>query len=464
MAKQEKTPEIPSAPDINPDNIDLDIEDTQDQQTQPEKSQTIEEAEAAATPTQAEEDDAIFREASKDMATEPTDTSPQKSKPKKSKKKFVLTLLIIILLAAGSYAAWYFFLREKPVQQAVSSDELTGTQTVELNHVPETVAYAYKDVGDNPYTLFWRPASGGDRSQVEILNRSEVPTRADAYGAHVVFVADEKVYASTDYGKSYQSIFEAEAGAVVTDVKLSSDGNRVAIGYNPDGKDKNTVKSINLDGQDAKDIFTADKGSVDVLGWTDDRIVYTENCFECDGSSPTPYERNIQNNKVSALLEGVNLTEIAAMQTSEDVSKFLYVQGANLSEETSVVSPYTVKLITLDSSETTELATVGSADEKNPNGTAKVRDIKVGFLAGSIIPYYVDGNTLYTVSGTEPNAFYKSDKDIQFVPFASEKHVITGAGDSSSDYSLTNFDIEKSEATAIFQGDANTIILGVTTK
>lgn len=465
MGKEKKAPDSSTAPEIDPEHVDLDL----DQPDTPlEPTTTIEEAQAAAEPVESKEDDNIYKQASDTVAID----EPEKSKKqKKSKKKLIVTLFVLILLAAGAAAAWYFLLRDKPTQPAAPVTETTQTETPALSYIPETIAYAFRDGDINPYTLFWRPAAGGDRTQVEILNRSAIPAYSDTYGANVAFVADEKLYISTDYGKDYDMVFESEAGAQITGVKLSKDGSRVALSYYPDGADKSTIRSLALNGEDSKDLFTssANKPGVTILGWDSTSILYTENCYNCGGSAATPYSRNLKDNKSTALLEGVDLKNVTVMAVSGDLSKFLYVEGVDGGAtaeglESGVVAPYKVNLLDLKSDETKTIATIGTAGEKNPNGTAKYRDIKVGFLAGSVIPYYVDDKTLYTVSGSEPNAFYESEAVIQLVPFVSEKTIIIGAGDSTSEYTLTNFDIESSKGVVIFEGDANTTILGVTTK
>lgn len=463
MAKDTTAPEPSTAPEINPDHINLDV----DSDSKPaEPSQTIEEAQAAADTTEPDNDEALYKAAASDMAVDEPAAAPQK--PKRSKKKLLTGLLILLLLAGAGAAAWYFFLRDKP-QPAAPATEPAPVEQTALSYVPETIAYAFRDGDNNPYTLFWRPAGGGDRSQVQILNRSASPSHSDSYGSNVVFAADEKIYTSTDYGKSYTQVFESEPGAQITDVKLSSDGKLLAFGYYPDGSEKNTVKTIQLDGKDSKDLFTATKPGVDILGWNSQRMVYTENCYGCDGSAPTPYTRNLTDNKSTKLLEDTELKEITSLAVPGDVTKLLYVQGVDDGAaaeglEAGVTAPYKVMLLDLASNKTETLATIGTADEKNPNGTTRYRNIQIGFLAGSVTPYYVDGTTLYTVSGSEPNAFYKSESAIQFVSFASESNVIVAHGDSLSDYSLTNFAIESNEGVAIFQGNANTVILGVTTK
>src|SRR5690606_25224081 len=126
------------------------------------------------------------------------------------------------------------------------------------------------------------------------------------------------------------------------------------------------------------------------------------------------------------------------------------------------LAPHTITLLDVESGESTTIGTVGKANEKANNGTALWRDTLVGFMANSTTPYYTDESKLLTVDGTEPTVLYEADKTIVTVLFVNEKSVIASSG-TNDDFVLANFTIANEESTTILEGDAQTVLFGVTT-
>lgn len=467
MAKEDTSPEPSSAPEVDPANIDLDV-DKPPAEPSLDPEQTIEEAQAAVEPKDSDDDDAIYREAASEVIK---DESEQAAKPKKSKKKIIAILVLTILLACGAVAAWYFLVRDKPApSQQAQTTTTEETSKQEIGFTPYTVAYAFRESEDVPYTLFWRPADGGDRTQVEKLSRDEFVNHSDAYGQSVVYSTDTTIKASIDGGKTYQAILELGAGEQVTSLKISTTGKNVAVAVAPDNNEGNTVKAVPLAGGEPKELYSSDKAGVFLYNWNEDKkqIVFGDGCYNCDGNTLDWQLLNLDDKKVTKLAEDIKSEEASAHAVSFDGSKIVIVTGVIDGSADGIgyatTAPYKIQLLDVASNEVTEVASVGSAGEKNTNGTVRHRDIKVGFLAGTVTPYYVDDTNLYTLSGDKPNAFYESSEQIQSVSFVDDKNVIAGIGKTWDDYALINFNVETGESVTIFQGDANTNIFGVTTQ
>ncbi len=469
MAKDDTTSEPSSAPEVNPEHVDLDVDQAEtDKRTG--VSPTIEEAQAAAEQTETDkDDDAIYREAASEVQV--AEPEPVK-KPKKSKKKLFILLLVLVLIGGGA-AAWYFLVNKKsaPSPQPQTSTATQEEQQTTISYEPDTVAYSFRETEDLPFTIFWRPAIGGERSQVKKLGRGEYITQSDTYGQSVVYATTTNVNASTDGGRTYKTILELAAGEQVTSLKISTTGDNVAVAVLPESNASNTVKSVPLAGGEAAELYKSDKRGIFLYNWNEDKkqIVFGDGCYNCDGNTPDWQLLNLEDKKVTKLATDIKGDEVSEHAVSFDGGKIVIVTGviddsANIGAGTVTMAPYKIQLLDVATNELSVVQTLGKAGEKNANGTVKHRDIQVGFLAGTATPYYVDDSTLYTISGDEPNAFYKSDKAIQSVSFVSDTTVIVSVGNAWNDYSLVNFNTKTNESAVIFQGDANTNIFGVTTK
>jgi hypothetical protein len=467
MAKQNLPPEPTTSPEINPDHINLDVDDASPSDAL-DPNTTVAEAQAAAEPTVSPQEEDIYQQASKDMASDESSPRPEK-KPKRSKKKILLLLFFVLLLAGSAAAGWYFFVRKKPATVQNQAPQNTETSQATIGYEPDTVAYSFRESEDLPDTLFWRLATGGDRTQVVKLGRGENLIQSDTHGQYVVYATDTAIHASSDGGRTYTSVFELSAGDQVTSLKISSQGGRVAAAILPDKSTKNTVKSINLSDGKASDLFTNDTMGVFIDNWNESKqtIIYQEGCYGCDGNMFNLRSINLSDEKVTKLLESVDGNEVANYAVSFDGSKVVFVKGTADNDggslENSVVAPYKVQLLDVVKNSESSLATIGTAGEKNANGTLRSRNILVGFLAGTVTPYYTDEAVLYTVSGSKPNKFYESNTNIFEVLFVSDSTVIASSG-SFEDFALTHFDVAANTGTVVLQGDANTTLFGVTTK
>lgn len=415
-------------------------------------------------------EDDLFKSANEGMDLEQA-PEPQTLPTKKARsKKPLIVVLVLLLIATAVAAGWYFFLREK--EQPVQQQQVTEEQIEEaaLTYEPNTIAYAFREKTSDPVTVFTRPAAGGDRKQAQKLTRDSILSNSDTSGSNVVFVdGGSVVYASTDHGQTYTKIFEGEAGSQITDIILDNDGASVAFGYLKDGAKKNEVSTMDLKGENKKTLFTATEPGVIFLGWSSkkERMVYRLNeCWNCDGGSMTPHVYDFKAQKATRILDDVSEGALASIAASGDTSKVVYVVGVIDDQSdgmgTALKAPYEVKVLDVAKNESTDIATVGKAGEKNNNGTTIYRQFLTGFNAGTNTPHYATGAQLFVIKDNEGLLFYESDKDLVDVLHVSDTSVIASAGDYN-DYALTNYDVEAKKSTNILMGDGNTTLFGVTT-
>ena len=401
------------------------------------------------------------KEASESMNEEDTESPAEQTKPtappKKSKKGLVLLLIILLLVAGGG--GWYYYQNIQETTET-STAPTTETEPAAPTYQANTVAYAYRESDSVPYDVFYRPAAGGDREEVQKLNRNQTITNSDVSGDSVAFAADDSVFVSTDSGATYTEIIDLTGGEKVTSLAFNVAGDKIAVGVNSNSTA--TLKSYDLTGENPEDIYDTKKAGIYVEGWNDDTIVMSEGCFECDGF-PTPFVYDREEDALTEITYEAAEDQLITMEASNDLSTIILTAAPANSDGLGRMVPYTVLSYDVASDESTEIQTIGESDETNENGTAKTYDVMIGFFAGTNTPYYAVENELYKVEDDNAVLFYESDNTIFNVQYASDDTVIASTGKQQADYNLVNYSVADEETTTILSGDNNTVLLGVTT-
>lgn len=447
-------------------------EELEKQQASPEANTSVDPLSGALPPTPNQEDE-LLKSAGEGLSEEetapaatPTVAAPKK---KRSPKKVLIFLLIIIVLAGVALALRMFVFKQK----AAAPDKNGTTQTSEqqkkeqmISYDPDSVAYAFRAKEDEPYSIYLRPADGGDRTESMKLERDESVTYKDVVGQYVVFTTGKKAYASTNGGEKYEAVFSAKPGDEITSAKLSTDGKQFAVAT-ADDQGKGVARSYDLEGKNEKELVTSEKGAVFVHGFSAEKqqLVYSEGCYGCDGPRTAYKLYDIKGKSSKSILEEAKPENIMDMSVSGSMGVIIYVAATPGGNGPGPgVAPYTVYTYSTKDGKTTKITTVGKADEKNPNGTEKFRSFTTGFLAGTDTPYYAEGTDVNIIENNKAALLYQATKPVLFVPYASKDTVVVGAGDTTADYALSSYSLKNKKDTPIFQGDNNTVILGVTTK
>jgi hypothetical protein len=406
-------------------------------------------------------EDEVLQSAANNLSEEEAASRPQT--PKKKSKKPLVILLVLILLAGACYGAWYIYQQQQTEPVANNQEAASAPTEAEPTYEANTLAYVFRESEDLPYSLFWRPVSGGERSQSLKLNRNTTITTSDIHGANVAFATEDSIYVSADSGETYEEIIELKPGERVTSIKFNVAGDRLGVALLPDSSEANKVVSYELDGNNPTDIFTADKASVVINGWGDKRVFFSEGCIDCDGQkTPNSYDvatKEFEEIKFSDAEIGINTITV-----SDDLSKVIILNSQEAENTIGTAPPYQIEILDVASGEKTLLSTIGEENEKNPNGTLKTYVIETGFLTGTNTPYYTDENELYVVKDSTPSKAFESEKEIQYVEYVSDDNIIVGTGDSLTNYTLVNFSTSSQESTTLISADENTTLLGITTK
>ena len=406
---------------------------------------------------------------------EPSQTKKVKVGPPKKRGGFKKALLILgILLLAG--ATVYFVLRGDPKETpktSSASQQSQSTAPSQKSYAPNTIVYAYKENAADPYTVYWRPAEGGERKQAIKLSRDEMVLRTHALGSVVTMSTTGGLYISTDAGKSFEQVFTISGQEQITGVRVADSGKNILYAITSDLKTSKVI-SVDLQGKNSKTVANIDAAGVLIYGWNDGKkqFFYSKGCVSCDGS-PSSYELyNTETNKSTPLsIKTADKNFILNVAISDDFSTVAVVNATPDSDPNVALdggaAPYTVAQYDVASKKLTTVATIGTAGEKNANGTARYRTVVAGFLAGTKTLYYADDSGVYSTLSGEPEQVVKLDKPVRQVDYASltEKHIIFGsATQGENDFTYSNFTTKPEATTKIFDGDANTVVIGVTTK
>ncbi len=434
-------------------------------------------------PTYSKEDD-ILQDATKDLEEPFFEEESKKPKKHRSKKPLIVIAVLVLLGAIGT-GGWYLVVKKqifakKNSPAASSADKAASPATTQpsvvLDLSPNTVAYAYRDSNTVPYTVYYRPAAGGDRTEVTKLPKDFSIAYHDAQRSSVAFASDSVVYVSSDAGKTYTKIYETTGGGAITSIKLSAEGDRLAVGMVPNfgSNVKGGVFSVDLQGKDKKDLFDADKYAIYVIGWSSakQKMAYAEGCYGCDGSRSAYKMRDLKAKTASDLIPGGDIKTLGFAQSiSDDMTKLIYVESTydpaikvDGPVEYYSAAPYKIKVLDYTTNKTTTVATVGTKNEKNANGTEKMRQFNAGFNAGSTKAYYTEGTSLYGVDGGSQSILYTAGQSILGVGYVGKDQLLTWYGKDASDFILVNYGLSGKKETKIFGGDNNTVVLGVTTK
>lgn len=394
--------------------------------------------------------------------------------PKQSgnKKKLFLYLIVVLVLAVVGYLIWSIMGKKTDTSGGTEGNQNSKQEEVKISYDPVSIAYAYKGDDKSPFTLYTRPVTGGERTAADQkLATSETVSGSDTIGMNIVVATNKAIYTSSDGGKTYKSIVKFDINEAATSVVLASDGKSVAYG-NFESNNKNEVKAISLDGSDSKKLFTSQKAGVYLTGYNSqsNRIVYSEGCYNCGGNFySSVLLRDLKTDKVTKLGEVSSGSQISDAVVNHDLTQLVYVTALNVNSVSLAGTnyaggPYSVKKVDFATNKTSDVATFGVKNEKNANGTIKIREVHVGFIAGTNTPFYTDDLKLYQVESVSPSLIFEALKPILFIPYVGQDTIVVGNGTQTADYTLSSYNKTTKKLAKIYNGDNNTVIFGVTTQ
>lgn len=412
-------------------------------------------------------------------------TLTDKPAGKRSKQLFI-TVTAVLVVAVSATLGWWLLGRGKDAPKTTnnnqSSQSTTPKQTATTASSPFAVAYAYTPQDKAPVkenacitstsTLYWRPLSGGDRTQATVLGKNDYISDSGVY-KNQVFIATTpgcgstdgaSVWFSNDSGATYSRVFigksgqnSAGIGEQITSAKFSNDGKTILIALLPstDGA-KNTIKEVNPVTKETHDVFSASNRGVflEAYDTAKQQIYYFEGCYNCDGNQFNKLlKHDVAKNTESTVFEDTKLIGVGTYPNS-NVSKFLLIKGTEASELMGAGRPYTIQ--ELDTT-TNAIKTLKTIDNDTFMGWG-------GYRNGDDTPYYIDGNSVFSLdTNGKTQTLYEASKKISSVPFLSKDLVVVATGEYDN-YELNAYTFASKATVHLLSGDSYTNIFGVTWK
>jgi len=420
---------------------------------------------------------------------QPSSEPPAVSQPpKKSSNKKKVLMIVLALVLIGAAAGGYLYYKHGQTKKTTTTTTIVASTTPAKVVTPQNVVYATKAKQSDPYTIYTRPAAGGDRKSTMTVNGKEnnVYYSFDHYkvrGQNVVFSLPDGIYVSTDGGATFNNVHKLvppkeNQPASVTSLQFSTDGKKIVYAYFASKGSSttalNTVTTMDIDGKNSKDVHAFDKAGVFIYSYNaqTDSLVYGTGCYFCDGNIVEPHLMNLKTN-VDKKLFGTNIdTEVVSLPVSSlDGQKLIYWVGTvdkQITEDSfgfgSSGAPFKVNQYDIASGQTSTLATIGTLHEKDADGKIKFYRINVGYTDDTQQPYYSAEAKLFTVKDGKPSLLLEASKSIGNVDFVSADAIFAQTiSTDKGDFTYYRYDPATKKNTTIFEGDTNTQPFGVTT-
>jgi len=392
-------------------------------------------------------------------------------------------LLVIVALIAVIIIGWLIFAKDQP--GTTSSGDLPNTPSASLDGLVYVVRQsATKTV--EPHLLNLSTSSASTISPTPLGPFSDAfPQSADIKGQKVLFTVDNQLFLSQDGGRTYSHVYgDAGSGNVIVSAKLSQDATRIALSEYMPGVDGNSVKAMDLTGQNQTQLFTTPSSGTAIIGWNDDSVVYRLDYASCD-SAPLVCGRYDTNGIVKHnLATGADDAVVPAnkyimyssdMKVSDDMTHLAFVGGAikkipQSNGETGYTSkaPYAVIDYNLSTMKSSTLATI----QPQPGDDKKPVDhyVTAGFFYKSNQVYYSADKNIYAASNTT-HPLYSADSIVRRLLLADNTQLIftqedetNGSNTYARIYNLQTKDSRKLLDQTTMVNQTSMLISSVTTK
>lgn len=417
--------------------------------------------------------------------------------PRKSifSKKMLIIIIIAVVLIGGGIVGYLKFSNKKVPSTSKTSTAKTSAPKSTKSGI-DSIIYYHQAKYEDPLTIYSKPVTSGTRQKLLTLKQKV----SDQYywinnsavsGQNVIYDTYDGIYASQDGGKTFKNVFkltptvdEEDTDPTITSLGFSEDGKKIVFALLPgfgEGNVDNTVKTIELDGNNQSDIHTfKDIAGVFVYNYDSEnqQLIYSMGCYYCDGGGGSQHLMDLKTGNDKELFSIKDNQILDGVSVSPDGKNLIYAVGVSdeeLVEQAGGVGwqggpPYKIMQVDVATGKSTQLATIGTLHEKASDGSFKIFVIQIGYTIDTHQPYYIADNKLFIIDGTKSNLIHEAAKNILYHVYISSKEIIIGVDSSVDDNTIGNhtfyhYDTATKKTHTIYENKSgeNTVPMGVTT-
>ncbi|MCA9333382.1 hypothetical protein KDA00_05935 [Candidatus Saccharibacteria bacterium] len=388
----------------------------------------------------------------------------------KRNSKIIITVFVILFLIITGTVGYLWYTSKDKTSKNKENHTTDQQQIIQSEEDLSAVAYSYGSAEKDGIEFFWRPIEGGDRRSAKNIGQNNYPTFAKTYKNQVAVVSTpssgstvgDAIWYSLDSGKSYSSIASLKLpepekpSDQITSMIFSRNGS--AIVYSElfsDGK-QSTVKLINPETKESKDLVTISGKALFLQGYDEDSglLYYFSGCYNCDGNTMDKlFSYNTQTKEESVIYD---LSGKIGVQNviSNDYSKILILEGSLSTEGLGANPPYNLREYDLKGKNFKDLLTFNEGDNYPI----------IGYRASDNLPYYSSGKSIIVLreDGTKTTVF-EAERPIVNILYVGQNQIVSSSG-TYEDYILTSYVTTSKRNSEILSGDQSTVLFGVVTK
>lgn len=414
----------------------------------------------------------------------------QKQKHEKDDKNVKkIAAIVIAVLLATTVGAFFIFGGDSVDDPATAQDSQgeaanntdqseTTAESVEKEF--DQIVYAHAASENSPRNLFTRPATGGDRVDLESTFGSERVSNVDRKGtAYAVLLANGDVYYGTGSAKPTKVFSSVDQ---VIGLSLDGASNSIAVSTLTDLSTSPVVKTVyRVETDGTKSTFftesNEENSAIFVENWdgASETLIARRSCYQCDGYNPALIKFDA-NGSETAINNSGGLSPTSGYEFSDDGTMALYIASSTFSDaeiaEHGLVggidepngAPFMLVELDIASGTGNVIATIGDiTDKKNGTFTWPVM-FWADSETGQIPAYaYLTKAFVQANDNSYSNYFESGQGNISSLYAIDDDEILIGSSNADGE-TIQYFNIEKQEGAIVMETLPTTSILGVTLK
>lgn len=405
------------------------------------------------------------------------------------KKKIIVALIVALIVATAGFA--YMLYSENDTDDSANTettqdaDENTNQDEVVAKDFDQIV-YAHAGAQNTARNLFSRPATGGDRIDLEFNFGNQPLYYKSVSGSGYAIVTDDEVYYA-DGVEQPRLVYTSPSDHQITGLSLDNQAQSILVSSVTTSTDLSEQTShatvINLQDDASSELFTRDdlQGGIYAEKWngTTQTLIARISCVNCDGYGANLFSFDSQGNENEITKEGDVISNTYGYTFNSDGTQALYSVAKDDYTDQEVNqnglqggigdpqgAPYDIMMIDLTNGTITKVVTVGEIEDVNDDGFfTDPHEFWATNENGDEVPAYsyLDKLFVQNLQGNFDNWFETGSGDIMSIIAVDADELLVGA-EIDGGQRISYYNIEKGEGAVVMETLPTTTILNITYK